>query len=197
MNITVISASNRPNSQSLKISHRIIEKLKAKEQNTKLIDLNMLRLPLFVPDETPENWNEEIEPVISESDGYVFVVPEWNGMAPPAMLNFLSFVGSTTMAHKPVLLTSVSGGLNGSYPLAELKAFGSKNRHYNLMPDHLIVKNAKALLNSETPDTENQTDVNLHERMDYELGVLTAYSEKLSELRKDERINSAKYPHGV
>ncbi len=196
MNITVISASNRANSQSSKVASRIEQKLGNLGKEANVLDLHETKLPLFDDSGPPENW-DEVQQLINQADGYVFVVPEWNGMVPPALINLLSYVEKKSMAHKPVLLVSLSSGLNGAYPLAQLRSFGQKNRHYVLMPDAVILKNVKSLLNNPEPDENMSGDSAVHERLNYELAILVRYAAALNGVRKDSFVDPSKYPNGV
>lgn len=190
----VLSASNRPGSQSLKVSRRMVEKLQSTGVDTKLLDLSETKLPLF-DSSTAKEWLD-LEPQIAAADGFVWVVPEWDGMAPPAMINFLGHA-SKTLAHKPVLLVGISSGLNGAYPVAELKMVGGKNRHHVLVPEHLVLKNVEELFNETTPVTGNSSDKSMHERAIYALRTLVAYAQKLAELRNTPGLELGKYQHGM
>ena len=99
MKISVLSASHRKNSQSERVSHYI---LKHFSQNlslgTGLISLAQNPLPLF--DEElflPENLSfqniwKPLSKTLAESDGFVFVCPEWHGMVPAGFKNLFLFL---------------------------------------------------------------------------------------------------------
>lgn len=194
MKIVVVSGSNRLNSQSLKIAKIIRHKLAKSGHNASLIDLHETNLPLF-GGETHGKWLE-ISDIIEEADGFVWITPEWDGMVPPAMYNFIAHAGRE-MAHKPVLLAAVSSGVGGAYPIASLKAFGGKNRHYVLVPEQLIFREVKNVFSSPVPDENNQRDIDMHRRTDYALKVLASFSKHLHAARKDLGEELTLYPTGM
>lgn len=192
--ILVISASNRSDSQSLKISKVLQQKVIEQGQSAELLDLHAADLPLFKL-QPWEGW-PAISDQLSRADGYVFVVPEWHGMVPPALLNMLMFA-STELAHKPVLMVGVSSGGGGAYPLAELKSFGGKNRHYVFVPAHIVIRQVESLFNSLAPDADNQIDSELHERAEHALAMLIAYAQALTTVRGMSHLELLKFPNGM
>lgn len=194
MNIVVISGSNRSGSQSLKIAQRLQEKLNNLQADTVLLDLHALALPLFDDGEhpAPDGFVEGLK----SADGYVLVSPEWDGMAPAAVINFI-YHSKDAMVHKPVLLCGVSSTRGGAYPVAELKAFANKNRRFVSVPEHLIFREAKTLFNASTPELGNDADAYMHERSDYALGFLLAYADALKTVRDKPGLPLDKYPNGM
>lgn len=183
MQILVLCASNRPGErESRKISDRIAEKLTQLDQQPDLLDLQEVKLPLF--DNTDSSEWQAIKERVAAADGFVWVVPEWNGMAPPSIINFLSYANGRELAHKPVLIMTVSSGTGGAYPLAELKAFGGKNRHYVLVPEHIVFRKVSDLFNAAQPNETNEFDQILHKRTDFALRTLLQYADKLTDIRQ-------------
>jgi NAD(P)H-dependent FMN reductase len=196
MKIVVVSGSTRNDSQSIKVATRLTEKLQTKSANPLLIDLNEKKLPMY--DDTEASEWQEIKTQIVDSDGFILVTPEWNGSASPGIMNFLTYTSSygKSLAHKPILIASVSSGAGGSYPIAQLKAFGNKNNFPVFVPEHLRLRDVKKILNGRAPETGNEVDESMHARMDYAVKVLLAYAEKLAEIRNQGIIDLDKYPHG-
>ena len=69
------------------------------------------------------------------------ISPEWAGMAPAHLKNFLLMCDGGELAHKPAQLIGVSSGMGGAYPIAELRMSGYKNNFLMWLPDHMRVGN--------------------------------------------------------
>lgn len=202
MKITIISSSMRNDSESKKIGNSIYQLLQHKNSSeNKHIDLVDYNLPFF-NDTLEENvslqsiWNP-ISEQLSTSDAFVFVTPEWNGMASPVLKNFFMYV-DTELAHKPALLVSVTATTtNGAYPIAELRSSSYKNNHVVYIPHHMIIRNVKNVFNSEIPDPENKDDVYLHTRMNHALDELITYGNYLSRMRTENPFDLEQFSNGM
>ena len=128
--IVVVSGSHRIDSQSRRVADFVRSTLGDEFGATaSIVDLAEAAIPFW--DEGVWRgdavWSEAWSPIaarLDEATGIVLVVPEWGGMAPPALKNFL-LLCAHELAHKPALIVSVSAGDGGTYPVAELRAFGS------------------------------------------------------------------------
>ncbi len=194
MKLVIVSGSNRVKSQSAKIARVLQHKLSSAGHEAVLVDLHETRLPLFA-DKTTKAW-ARISTQIEDADGFVWVAPEWDGMAPPAMINFIAH-SNRELAHKPVLLAGVSSGVGGAYPIAELKAFGGKNKHYVLVPEQLIFREVAHVFNDVRPDKSNHRDVAMHERTDHALRILLSFSKHLQAVRAELGEALTLYPRGM
>lgn len=197
MKLTIVSGSNRQDSNSLKAAKYLSVVAKAQQfSEVEIIDLSKVATAF---------WNEaawanadewapmrELTAKLANSDAFIFISPEWHGMATPMIKNFLMFCGQNEVGHKPVLLASVSAGLGGTYPISELRMTGSKNNHVCFIPDHLIFRNANDLFK-----TEGQiTDEALHGRADHVVKSLSLYAKALAPVRDQLLDGMAKYPFG-
>ncbi len=185
--IVIICGSHRPQSQSRKVSDYIagaIAKLD-KSMTVDLIDLFELKLPLwegdggFVPGKAAA-W-QPIQPRVEKADGFVIVSPEWAGMAPPGLKNFLLHCSPKEMGHKPAMIVGVSASRGGSYPNNELRTSGYKNTRLVYTPDHVLVQTVKDVLNGETEADKN--DGYIRRRIDFSLKTLFAYTESFKTIR--------------
>src|SRR5258708_6832122 len=123
--LTVVIASTRPNRAGLPIgtwfhgfaaSHGRFD--------ATLVDLGALKLPLLDEPEHPrlrkyqhdhtKAWSATVAP----SDAFVFVVPEYNYSAPPALLNALDYLFHE-WHYKPVGFVSY-GGSSGGRPAVQV-----------------------------------------------------------------------------
>src|SRR5690606_27158588 len=105
-----------------------------------LISLSGNPLPLWdesMWDKDPK-WDLSWGPIrkkLQNSDGIIIVSPEWAGMAPPGLKNFLLFCGNQDVGHKPALIVTVSSSMGGAYPNSELRMSGYKNNRICYIPD--------------------------------------------------------------
>jgi NAD(P)H-dependent FMN reductase len=200
MKITVVTGSHRVQSQSERIGKYLEQQLKALAVTPHLVSLSGNPLPLW--DEgvwgNDPKWKEVWGPIASElqaSDGLVLVCPEWAGMVPPALKNFLLLCSNREVAHKPALIVTVSSGIGGSYPVAELRASSYKNNRIVYIPDHVIVRNAEDALKGDTP--ANEREEGLRKRIIYSLEMLVAYAKALKGVRESGLVNVKEYPFGM
>lgn len=205
MNIVIISASSRPNSNSLKFSNIIRDKLAAEGKGIDLnmIDLNKNVLPFFdaslwMGDKNTIDLWEPTRSTLEKADGLIFVTPEWNGMSSPALSNMLMYV-KAELSHKPVLIVSVSATSHGgSYPVSQLRAFSSKNNRFYYIPEHMIIRNANTTLKDwPNIDKDNADDSYISNRIDYCLNLLQAYAKASISLRSSGLIDHQSFEHGM
>ncbi len=125
---------------------------------------------------------------LADCTSFIFVVPEWSGMAPPQVKNFFLMCGNNELAHKPALLVAVSAGEGGTYPIAELRASSYKNTRICYLPDHLIYRR----LDENAPAMFER----MRERARYTLGLLTAYDRALLSVRGSGKLDLDRFPYG-
>lgn len=182
--IALLSGSNRPQSQSLKVARFLQERLERLElcDATDLIDLASIRLPLWPEKDQDEVWRKQ-QQLLQNATALVVVSPEWNGMACPALKNFFLYAGLAELGHKPALLVGVSAGSGGAYPIAELRASSYKNSRIMYLPEHLIVRNVDHVFNEDMPASDN--DIRLRTRSDWVLRMLSSYDRALNSIRSE------------
>lgn len=199
MKISIISASHRINSQSKRISdllHKNLLNIKS-ELDIFVLDLADALLPLWSPDKKEgkgiwgETWNS-ISNNLNKSDGFIFVVPEYGGMAAPAAKNIFLLCGNGEFAHKPGLIVSVSSGNGGSYPISELRSSSYKNTHIMWIPENIIIRNVEQF----NPGAHGYVIPDwLDDRIDYVLNLLLAYALNMKPLR--EIVNRKDFGNGM
>ena len=189
MKISIISGSNRKNSQSIKISKIYFEKLNRLDASVNLINLEKERLPFWEDDlegyiPPCKEAFKNISIKLHESDGFVFVVPEWGGMVPSQVKNIFLLASNNEFAHKPGLIVTLSESLGGSYPVVELRSFSYKNTKICWIPDHVIIRKVKEF----DPDK----DLRLNSRLDYSCKMLLEYSKALVSVRNAADLKTFK-----
>jgi NAD(P)H-dependent FMN reductase len=199
---TVVSGSTRKNSQSGKVARFVVDALRESdpEGTVDLHDLSEVALPAW----REEFWDDGVPPdpewakvsaSLKKSDGLVFVAPEWDGMAPPALMNVFLLASRGEIAHKPALLVGVSATSGGAYPVAEMRAFGGKNTQVVYVPDHVVVRRARHVLNG--PEPVDDADASLRARLAYSLRILCVYARAFVPIRASGVIDLETYPYGM
>ena len=112
-------------------------------------------------------------------------------MVPSALKNLLLLMGIKEVGHKPALICGVSAGLNGAYPVAELKAFSNKNNFLVYIPDTIVLKDVTNLLKG----GENEPK-DLLERIDHALESLQLYAETFKVYREKRGEKLFTYMNG-
>jgi len=200
MKITIISGSHREQSESDRVAHYIRATLEARNVSAEVLSLAKNPLPLW--DEgvlrNDPKWETLWTPIakkLQDSAAFVIVTPEWAGMVPPGLKNLLLLCSPTEVGHKPALIVSVSAGIGGSYPVAELRVSSYKNNRLVYLPEHVIVRDVKKLLNGDV--ASGARDEEVRARISYSLNLLEEYARALVAVRESGVINHAAFPYGV
>ena len=199
MNISIISASHRINSQSKKISDILHSNLLKINSDLDIynLDLGNKSLPLWLPDKKNgkgvwgDTW-KSISDNLIKSDGFILVVPEYGGMATPAAKNIFLLCSNGEFAHKPGLIVSVSSGNGGAYPISELRSSSYKNTHVMWIPENIIIRNVEEFNPGAHGDNIPEW---LDNRIDYVLKLFLAYSSNMRSLRNI--INRKDFGNGM
>jgi NAD(P)H-dependent FMN reductase len=204
MKISIISGSHRNPSQSEKVARYIENAIKRgqPETDTWLFTLADNPLPLWDQSvwENDDEWNERLAPLkqeLASSDGFVIVSPEWHGQAPAGLKNFFLLFSRFELGHKPALIVTVSSGIGGAYPVAELRMSSYKNNRICYIPEQIIVRNVEKVLNEKTDDNEPVEDGYFRERIDWTLELLRSYAVALKGVRETTQIHHDKFGNGM
>jgi NAD(P)H-dependent FMN reductase len=200
--IVIISGSHRVGSQSAKVANYLQQRLTdlALCNSASVMDLATTDLPFW--DEgvwsNDEKWQRVWQPLereLAAADGFIVVSPEWGGMVPAKLKNFFLLTSANVVGHKPALIVAVSAGLAGSYPVTELRTSSYKNSKICYLPEHIIVRNVREMLN-DTVDPSNELDSYLRPRIDFALNLLKVYAVALQQVHQSD-IDFSKYPFGM
>ena len=160
MNLLIISASQRINSQSDKVAQYLAETTTG-FNTINHIELCRKKLPLWDGEksskEQPSSDWSGINEQLKTADALILITPEWDGTASPLLKNFLMMCEGQVTSHKPALLISVSSGINGAYPIAELRMSAFKNNKLVAIPDHIIIRNVEEVLNNTNENKQSLT----------------------------------------
>jgi multimeric flavodoxin WrbA len=201
MKIAIVSGSHREKSESLRVSQYFKHCLENLNIDSKILSLENNPIPLW----TSEAWNPKsaftktfkpYSDALLQADGLIFVVPEWNGMVTPSFKNFLLLCHKNEIAHKPALITAVSSGRGGSYPISELRMSGYKNNRVCYIPEHLIIRNVTKMFQDYSKSASEEESY-IRKRIDFTLDILIAYTESLKPMRENKNLIDANYPNGM
>lgn len=204
MKISIISGSHRKNGQSLKVAKYIEETLKTNQlcDETWLLSLSGNPIPLW--DESiwagDENWQTRLSPLSEElnaSDAFVIVSPEYHGQVPAGLKNFFLLWGKGELAHKPALIVTVSAGVGGSYPVAELRMSSYKNNRICYIPEHIIVRDVNTVLNETPEDNDQEADSYYRKRILFALKILREYALAMKPVRDSGLTYADEFKNGM
>jgi len=199
MKISIIATSQRQKSESQRISNIFQSNLNRLNTNIDLfsVDLSKTVLPLWSPEKKNGNgiWGETWKTIsknLDESDGFIFIVPEYGGMAAPSAKNLFLLCSEGELSHKPGLIVSISSGEGGAYPIADLRSFSYKNTHIMWIPENIIIRNVEQFM----PGSHGTAIPKwLDRRVHYTLKLLLEYSSSMKPLRK--LINRKDFGNGM
>ncbi|MFC4270301.1 NADPH-dependent oxidoreductase [Sneathiella chungangensis] len=198
--IGIVVGSIRKKSQSDRIGKYINDLLGEFDPSieVELFQLRDLEIPLWHEDKWEsgsdlQTFWKPISDRLKSCAGFVVISPEWAGMAPPHLKNFLLMCDGGELAHKPALLVTVSSGMGGAYPVAELRMSGYKNNFLWWMPDHMILRQVEGLFVSNPPtDLDNR----LRARLLYVLEFLVETAKAMAPVRASVQ-NLKLYKNGM
>ena len=96
LRVTVITSTSNNN---LKLANQIGQHLEKRSCDFNLIDLDETVLPLYSPKAEKAGIPElakELTTQLAESDGLIFVAPEYNGSIPPNITNLVAWVSRSS-----------------------------------------------------------------------------------------------------
>lgn len=203
MSIAIISGSHRPQSQSRRVADYLAQRLPqlAPAHQPVVHDLAGNPLPLWEEAVWDKNspaaqfWQTQYATSLREASGFILISPEWAGMVPPGLKNFLLHMSFREGAHKPALIVTVSASRGGTHPVNELRVSGYKNNKMVYLPEHLIIRNVADMLQGVQP--AGKDDEYLRQRIDYALGLLVAYAAALAPVREASQTADAAFPFGM
>ena len=205
MKIGIICGSHRPDSQSGKVARYIDQALRDQAicDSTWIFDLAGNPLPLW--DEGvwngDEKWEYMLKPLreqLSSSDAFVIVSPEWHGMVPAGLKNFLlMWTAGGELAHKPALIVTVSTADGGSYPIAELRMSSYKNSRICYLPEHLILRYVDTIFNADPAQNKPSAQDYFNKRLSYCLEMLGEYGRAFQQIRASGKTSLETYTSGM
>ncbi len=117
MHITIVSGSTRQGRDSHRIALALDQALQEKRVKTSIIDLNEIDLPLFEErvhkHSDPPAHLQKIAEQLAETDGFIFLTPEYNGGITSSLKNFIDTFAKAPFEGKPIGVAACSAGAMG------------------------------------------------------------------------------------
>ncbi|HLD04873.1 MAG TPA: NAD(P)H-dependent oxidoreductase [Candidatus Nanoarchaeia archaeon] len=202
MKCAIIVGSHRPASESSKVGRFIEHQLKEGKHDVSVLDLGKTHLPLW----SEEKWdassalNKLWKPYsdqLKAAEAFVVISPEWSGMVPAGLKNIFLLCEDYELANKPALIIAVSASRGGSYPVAELRMSSYKNTFICYIPEHVIVRSVKDVLNDFNMDESKKEDFYIKNRIIYSLKILEQYALALNKVRESGIFDYEQYEYGM
>jgi chromate reductase len=115
--ITIISSTNRPGSSTLKLAKYYQKRLREKDIEAGLLSLTQLPANLMEPDLYGKR-NPDFEPIqdiITQTQKFLFVIPEYNGSFPGVLKVFIDVCAfPESFYEKKAALVGLSSGKYGN-----------------------------------------------------------------------------------
>jgi chromate reductase len=150
--ITIISSTNRPGSTTFKVAQYYRERLRQKGTEADLLSLMQLPPTLIATDLFGKRSAEfqVIQDIITETDKFIFVIPEYNGSFPGVLKVFIDACDfPDSFYEKKAALVGISSGKYGN--IRGIDHFTGVCHYINLhvMPLKLHIANIKSELDKD------------------------------------------------
>ena len=209
LNILLVSSSQRDNSKSFDVAKYLQTNILNGMEGIKSSILDLSLYPFLLDhygtgrDDliSLANNKDEVLRLLYACDAVIFIVPEWGGMIPPALVNLLllSANGSANglpLGHKPAFAIGVSASSGGSNPISLLKGYAAKNSHLTWLPLHAIIQNVEEFLNKKWNPSIDNRFTQVQSRLLVGIKSLVIYAEQLSGVREELVLLSKVHPFG-
>ncbi len=140
--IVLISGTDRPGSNTLKISEQVVAMMKAKGHDVTLIDLatmdkSQLNGEYFT---SPAAFKNGFIPKLIEADGVIFVFPEYHGDYPGVLKMFIDYISpASAFGGKPIGMITNSDGILGGQKGAETLSGVMRHRKADVIGESLVL----------------------------------------------------------
>lgn len=140
--ITVISGTNRPGSNTAKIAGLVVESLRGRGEDVRLLDLAELPPALFDGASYADKPAAfaPFQKAILSTDGILTVIPEYNGSFPGVMKYFIDMLRfPDSLYEKPAGFIGISAGRWGALRAIEQLEMIFQYRHAHLFGRRLFI----------------------------------------------------------
>ena len=176
--IVIISGTNRPGSNTRKVTARVEASYNALGVKTQLLDLADMPPEIFAPTsyaEKPVGF-QKFTVAILAADGVVIVTPEYNGGVPGVLKYFIDMLPfPESFEQRPVCFVGLAMGLWGALrPVEQLQAiFGYRNAL--VYPERVFMPGIGKLLDASGDFTSDD----IPKRLDKQAAGFVGFVEKL------------------
>ena len=148
--ITIISGTNRPSSNSLKVAKYYQKQLAQKGLESKLVNLQDLPTNLISSDLYGKRSAEfeKLQELVTETSKFLFIIPEYNGSFPGVLKLFIDACSfPISFYDKKACLVGISSGKYGNVRGIDHFNGVCAYLHLHVMPLRLHIANIKNELN--------------------------------------------------
>jgi chromate reductase len=176
--IVIISGTNRPGSNTRKVTAHVEAIYKALGVRTQLLDLAELPPEIFAPTsyaEKPDAFKRFTDAILA-SDGLVIVTPEYNGSVPGVLKYFIDMLPfPESFDQRPVCFVGLAAGIWGALrPVEQLQAiFGYRNAY--IFPERVFMPGINKLLD----EAGRFNSPNIKERLEKQAAEFVSFVESL------------------
>lgn len=162
--ILIISGTNRPGSNALNISKRLVEHYQSAGAQAEIYSLASMPQEIFDPSvyaRKPESWLP-VQQRIVDARGLHMVTPEYNGSFPGVLKYFIDMLKfPESFECKPVAFTGEAAGAWGGLRAVEQlqHIFGYRNAH--IFPDRVFIPG----IGTKIDENGRITDADIDERL--------------------------------
>ncbi|WII71025.1 NAD(P)H-dependent oxidoreductase [Bdellovibrio sp. 22V] len=148
----IISGTDRPDSNTLKISKYIQSVYAGLGEQVEILDLKEMKAHLHDDvlhyGKPSEAWKPYVDKVLT-SDGLIVVCPEYNGSMPGVLKYFIDHLKfPESFEYRPVCFVGLGGMFGALRPVEHLQqVFGYRNAF--IYPERVFIQNVFKLINSE------------------------------------------------
>jgi chromate reductase len=177
--IVIISGTNRPGSNTRKVTAHVEAHYQSLGVKTHLLDLAELPPEIFSPSsygEKPAAFKKKFTDVILVADGLVVVTPEYNGSVPGILKYFIDMLPfPESFEQRPVCFVGLAAGQWGALrPVEQLQAiFGYRNAY--VYPERVFLPGIGKLLDA----AGKFTDADIEKRLKTQAEGYVGFVEKL------------------
>jgi NAD(P)H-dependent FMN reductase len=194
----VIAGSHRDTGKSHQVAARLAELVETALPHAKANLVSIGELPfwdegVWNKPELSAKWAawRPVSNALKQADGLIVVSPEYHGMVPSRLMNFLLLCSAEEVGHKPALAVGVSATRGGAYPITQLRSYGYKNNRICWIPEHLILRGVDGK-SDPIPEESPQGALAL-----YCLRLLDAYASALKSVRDSGVVDHKSFPFGM
>ena len=150
--ITILSGTNRKNSNTSAVSKIVLRKMQSRSMSVQLCDLQELPDNIFQANHyhnPPESF-KPFQDKISQCNGLLVIVPEYNGSFPGALKYFIDLLKfHESLKGIPVAFIGVSAGIFGALRSIEQLELIFQYRESHLFSKRVLFAKINELLNPE------------------------------------------------
>jgi chromate reductase len=140
--ITIVSGTNRHNSNTLKVAEYYLKTIQSKGQKVRIFDLKDLP-PAIIQTDLYGKRSEEFQPIqqmVTDTSKFIFIIPEYNGSFPGVLKTFIDACDfPESFYNKKAALTGISSGKYGNIRGIDHFSGICSYLHLNVLPLRLHI----------------------------------------------------------